>query len=161
VAYVVLGISAIFDLVSLRQSAHQMTVQAHLANRSLLEEAAATSDPSLRGVFNEDAVSIAGDALALLGLGLSQVTGSSIPQAIAAVLIALVLIRISLRLVKRNHDFLLGQPIPAYDRAGSEAFFSIAPVSRPFANSWSRMSVQITSGFSPESISKRSLRVTK
>jgi divalent metal cation (Fe/Co/Zn/Cd) transporter len=116
VAYVVLGICTIFDLVSLRQSAHQMSVEARLANRNLLDQSAATSDPSLRAVFNEDAVSIAGDVFALAGLALSQIIGSSIPQALAAVLIALVLIRISLRLVKRNHDFLLGQPIPASDR---------------------------------------------
>jgi hypothetical protein len=77
--------------------------------------------PSLRAVFNEDAVSIAGDMFALAGLALSQTIGSSTPHAVAAalialVLIALVLIRISLRLAKRNHDFLLGQPIPASDR---------------------------------------------
>jgi cation diffusion facilitator family transporter len=127
VAYVVLGISAIFDLVSFRQSAHQMSVEAQLANRSLLDQAAATSDPSLRGVFNEDAVSVAGDVLALIGLALSQITGSSIPQAIAAVLIALVLVRISLRLVKRNHDFLLGQPIPASDRDRVRTFLNDYP----------------------------------
>ena len=116
VAYVVLGVSAILDLSSFRQSAHQMNAEARLANRSLLDQAAATSDPSLRGVFNEDAVSVLGDFFALIGLALSQITGSSLPQAIAAVLIALVLVRISLRLVRRNHDFLLGQPIPASDR---------------------------------------------
>jgi cation diffusion facilitator family transporter len=122
VAYVVLGVSAIFDLVSLRQSAHQMIVEARVANQSVLDQAATTSDPSLRGVFDEDAVSVAGDVFALIGLGLSQVTGSSIPQAIAAVLIALVLIRISLRLVRRNHDFLLGQPIRAHDRDRIRSF---------------------------------------
>jgi cation diffusion facilitator family transporter len=122
VAYVVLGVATIFDLASLRQSAHQMSVEARLANRSILENAEMTSDPSLRGVFNEDAVSIAGDVFALAGLGLSQITGSSLPQAVAAVLIALVLIRISLRLVRRNHDFLLGQPIPAADRDRVQAF---------------------------------------
>jgi cation diffusion facilitator family transporter len=116
VAYVVLGIATVFDAVSLRQSVHQMSVEAHLANRSILDHAAMTSDPSLRGVFNEDFVSIAGDLFALAGLGVSQITGSSRPQAIAAVLIALVLIRVSLRLVRRNHDFLVGQPVPAPDR---------------------------------------------
>jgi cation diffusion facilitator family transporter len=116
VAYVVLGVSTVFDAVSFRQSAHQMNVTARLANRSILDEAAITSDPNLRAVFNEDAVSVAGDLLALAGLGLSQLIGSSRPQAIAAVLIALVLIRISLRLVRRNHDFLIGQPIPSGDR---------------------------------------------
>jgi divalent metal cation (Fe/Co/Zn/Cd) transporter len=122
VAYVVLGVSAIFDLVSLHQSAHQMIVEARVANQSVLDQAATTSDPSLRGVFDEDAVSVAGDVFALIGLGLSQATGSSIPQAIAAVLIALVLIRISLRLVRRNHDFLLGQPIRAQDRDRVRSF---------------------------------------
>jgi divalent metal cation (Fe/Co/Zn/Cd) transporter len=116
VAYVVLGVSTAFDLVSLRQSAHQMSVDARLANRTIIGQSAATSDPSLRGIFNQDAVSIAGDIFALTGLGLSEILNSSIPQAIAAVLIAVVLIRISLRLVRRNHDFLLGQPIPAPDR---------------------------------------------
>jgi len=69
-----------------------MTVQARRSNLSVLEESATTSDPSLRGVFNEDAVSIVGDVVALLGLAISQLIGSSVPQAIAAVLIALVLI---------------------------------------------------------------------
>jgi cation diffusion facilitator family transporter len=122
VAYVILAVSALFDLVSLRQSAHQMSVEARLANRTVFDQAATTSDPSLRGVFNEDAVSIAGDLFALIGVALSQITGSSIPQAIAAVLIALVMIRVSLRLIRRNHDFLLGQPIPTPDRERIQAF---------------------------------------
>jgi cation diffusion facilitator family transporter len=127
IAYIVLAISTVFDLISLRQSAHQMSAQARLANRSLLDQAATTSDPSLRAVFNGDAVSIDGDLFAFAGLGLSQITGSSIPQAVAAVLISLVLILISLRLVRRNHDFLLGQPIPADDEARVRNFLPAYP----------------------------------
>jgi divalent metal cation (Fe/Co/Zn/Cd) transporter len=67
VAYVVLGISTVFDAMSFRRSVHQMSVEARRFNRNLLEQAAATSDPSLRAVFNEDAVSIAGDVFALAG----------------------------------------------------------------------------------------------
>ncbi len=96
VAYVVLALSTVFDALSFRQSAHQMSVSAHLANRSLLDEATVTSDSNLRAVFSEDVVSVAGDLLALACLGLSQLIGSSRPQAAAAVLIAFVLIRISL-----------------------------------------------------------------
>jgi cation diffusion facilitator family transporter len=122
VAYVVLALSTVFDLLSLRQSAHQMSVEAQRANRTILDQSVATSDPSLRGVFNEDAVSVAGDTFAFGGLALSQLTGSSVPQAVAAVLIALVLIRISLRLVRRNHDFLVGQPVPPRDRDRVRSF---------------------------------------
>jgi len=108
VAYVVLAISAIFDLVSFRQSARQMSRRAHRYDRRLLEESRHTSDPTLRAVFNEDAVSVAGNVIAFAALALNQITGSSIPQGVAAVLIALVLIRISLRLIQRSHDFLVG-----------------------------------------------------
>ncbi len=108
VAYVVLAISAVFDLVSFRQSAGQMVVRGRRYHRDLLEESRVTSDPTLRAVFVEDAVSVSGDVITLAALALNQITGSSIPQGIAAVLIGLVLIRTSLRLVKRSHDFLVG-----------------------------------------------------
>jgi cation diffusion facilitator family transporter len=121
-AYIVLGVSTVFDVISFRQSAHQMAVEARRAKRTILDQSAATSDPSLRGVFNEDAVSVAGDVFALVGLAVSQIIGSSVPQAVAAVLISLVLIRISLRLVKRNHDFLLGQPVSTADTERVRSF---------------------------------------
>jgi cation diffusion facilitator family transporter len=108
VAYVVLAVSAVFDLVSFRQSAGQMIMRGRRFHRDLLEESRVTSDPTLRAVFNADAVSVSGDVITLAALALNQITGSSIPQGVAAVLIGLVLIRISLRLVKRSHDFLVG-----------------------------------------------------
>lgn len=56
VAYIVLAISAVFDLVSFRQSAGQMIHRGRRFNRSLVEESKITSDPTLRAVFVEDAV---------------------------------------------------------------------------------------------------------
>ncbi len=108
VAYVVLAISTVFDLVSFRQSAGQMARQARRHQREFREESRITSETSLRAVFLEDAVSIAGDVIAFAAVALNQLTGSSIPQGVAAVLIALVIIRVSLRLIQRNHDFLVG-----------------------------------------------------
>jgi cation diffusion facilitator family transporter len=108
VAYVVLAISAVFDLVSFRQSAGQMIHRGRRYSRGLIDESKVTSDPTLRAVFLEDAVSVSGDVITLAALALNQLTGSSIPQGIAAVFIGLVLIRVSLRLIKRSHDFLVG-----------------------------------------------------
>jgi len=107
-AYVVLAISTVLDLVSIRQSAGQLITRGRLYSRSLIEESQVTSDPSLRAVFVEDAISVSGDVLAFVALGLNQITGSSVPQGVAAVLIGLALVRVSLRLVKRSHDFLVG-----------------------------------------------------
>jgi len=108
VAYVVLGISAVLDLVSIRQSAGQMARRARRYHREFVEESRVTSNPSLRAVFLEDAVSVFGDVIAFAALALNQITGSSIPQGVAAVLIALVMIRVSLRLIQRSRDFLVG-----------------------------------------------------
>jgi cation diffusion facilitator family transporter len=108
VAYVVLAISAGFDLVSLRRSAGQMIARGRRYGRSLMEESRITSDATLRAVFNEDAVAVSGDVIAFVALALNQITGSSVPQGVAAVLIGVVLIRISLQLIKRSHDFLVG-----------------------------------------------------
>jgi cation diffusion facilitator family transporter len=122
VIYVVLGISTVFDLVSLRQSVYQMSFLAHSANRNLLEQSKVTSDPTLRTVLLEDAVSISGDVITFASLALNQLTRSSIYQGVAAVLISLLLIRVSLRLVLRNHDFLLGQPITPTDKERVQTF---------------------------------------
>ena len=108
VAYVVLAVSTVFDLVSFRQSAGQLIGRARRHHQDLMDEARGTSDPTLRAVFVEDAVSVSGDVITLAALAVNQLTGSSIPQGIAAVFIGLVLIRTSLRLGKRSHDFLVG-----------------------------------------------------
>jgi divalent metal cation (Fe/Co/Zn/Cd) transporter len=125
VAYVVLAVSTGFDLVSFRQSAGQLIGRARRHHQDILDEARGTSDPTLRAVFIEDAVSVSGDVITLAALALNQLTGSSIPQGIAAVVIGVVLIRTSLRLGKRSHDFLVGvwllPPGPAPALAGSPA----------------------------------------
>ncbi|HUA45591.1 MAG TPA: cation diffusion facilitator family transporter [Solirubrobacteraceae bacterium] len=108
VAYVVLAISTLFDLVSIRQSAGQLISRGRLYDRTLIQESRVTSDPALRAVFVEDAVSVSGDVIAFVALFLNQITGSSVSQGVGAVLIGVVLIRISLRLIQRSHDFLVG-----------------------------------------------------
>jgi len=129
VAYVVLGVSTVLDLVSFRQSAGQLVRRARRFQRGVVEEARVTSEPSLRAVFVEDAVSVSGDVIAFVALALNQLTGSSVPQGVAAVLIALVLIRLSLRLIKRSHDFLVGAWVQA---GGAPTGGDVAGMTQPF-----------------------------
>ncbi len=129
VAYIVLAISAVCDLVSFRQSGGQMSLRARRYHRDLLEESRVTSDPTLRTVFTSDAVSVSADVLALAALALNQITGSSIYQGVAAVLIALVLIRLGLRLIQRSHDFLVGTWTEA---AGGPQGRDVVGVTQPF-----------------------------
>ena len=129
VAYIVLAISTVFDLVSIRQSAGQLNRRARRYNREFLEESRVTSDPTLRAVFLEDAVSIGGDVIAFAALALNQITGSSLYQGVAAVLIAVVIIRVSLRLISRSHDFLVGAWSGA---AGGPRGRDVAGFTQPF-----------------------------
>ncbi len=131
VAYVVLAISTVFDLISFRQSAGQMSNRARRRNLSLLSESRTTSDPSLRTVFLQDAASVSGDLMAFAGLGLNQITGSSIPQGIVAVLIGLVLIRFGFRLVQRSHDFLVGAWLLTSPAPQGRRRWVLPPVTRP------------------------------
>jgi len=133
VAYVVLAISAAFDLLSLRQSAGQLTHRARRFHRELLEESRATSDPSLRTVFVSDAVSITADLMTLAALAINQITGSSIPQGIVAVIIGLALVAVGLRLIRRNHDFLVGAWVSA---AGMQQNRAIGGFTQPFLPAW-------------------------
>ena len=73
-------------------------------------------------------MSVAGDVLAFAALALNQVTGSSIYQGVAAVLIALVIIGVSLRLMSRSHDFLTGARTGA---AGGPQGRDVAGITQP------------------------------
>jgi cation diffusion facilitator family transporter len=129
VAYVVLAVSTVFDLLSFRQSAGRLACRARRYRREFLEESRVTSESSLRAVFLEDAVSVFGDVIAFAALALNQVTGSPVPQGVAAVLIALVMIRVSLRLIQRSRDFLVGAWTGA---AGGPRGRDVAGVTQPF-----------------------------
>jgi cation diffusion facilitator family transporter len=121
-AYAVLAISAIFDSVSLVQAVRQLRSEARRFRRDFLDQVVLTSDPTVRAVFAEDAAAIAGDVIAVVGIALHQATGSPVPDAIAAVLIGLLLVAVSVQLARRNRDFLLGEQAPPAARAEVEQF---------------------------------------
>ena len=82
VAYVVLAISAVLDLVSFRQSAGQMILRARRYHRDVLDEAGARRTRRCGRVRRGRDV-VSGDVITLAALALNQLTGSSIPQGIA------------------------------------------------------------------------------
>jgi cation diffusion facilitator family transporter len=127
VAYGILAISAIFDSVSLVQAVRQLRSEARLFRRDFLDQVVLTSDPTVRAVFAEDAAAIAGDVIALVGVALHQATGSPLPDAIAAVLIGMLLVAVSVQLARRNRDFLLGEQAPPAVRVEVERSVASKP----------------------------------
>ena len=109
VVYAVLAVSIVLDSVSLFRAVRQLRNEALRFRRDFLDQVMLTSDPTVRAVFAEDAAAIAGDAIALVGVALHQVTGSPAPEAVAAIIIGVLLVGVGVQLARRNHDFLLGE----------------------------------------------------
>jgi cation diffusion facilitator family transporter len=117
VAYAILAIAFAFDSVSLLQAHRQIRDEARALNRGFLEHLDASSDPIPRGVFAEDAAALVGNVIAFFGIVLHQVTGSPVPEGIAALIIGLLLAVVAFQLAARNGDMLVGSQASAEIRA--------------------------------------------
>ena len=111
--YVVLFISLVLESLSLRRAYRQLREEAQDLSREFLEHLDQSSDPIARAVFAEDAVAVVGNVIAAAGIALRQVTGSSIPDGAAAIIIGLALGYVAFQLGRRNADFLVGRQAPA------------------------------------------------
>jgi cation diffusion facilitator family transporter len=111
-AYVVLTVSLVLESISLWRAHRQLRDEAGDLSRDLLEHVSLTSDPVTRAVFFEDSAAVVGNVIAIAGLALHQITGSPIPDAIAAIVIGAGLAVVAYELAGRNHDFLVGEKAP-------------------------------------------------
>lgn len=111
VAYVVLAIAFLLEGISFLQSTRQAKAEAARIDRDLLEHVLATSDPTLRAVFAEDAAALVGILIAFLGVGLHELTGSSVPDAVGSILVGVLLGAVSILLIDRNRRFIVGEAV--------------------------------------------------
>lgn len=108
VAYAILAVAFFLDGLSLIQAHAQLRDEARALNRRFIEHLDASSDPIARAVFAEDAAALVGNVIAFAGIVLHQLTGSSVPEAVAALLIGLLLGFVAFQLAARNGDILIG-----------------------------------------------------
>jgi cation diffusion facilitator family transporter len=127
VAYVVLAIAFLLDLVSFLRARRQLSGEAQALARGLLEHVRLTSDPTTRAVFAEDAAALAGNVLAATGIALHQATGSTVPDAVAAIGIGLILGAVAVFLIERNRDFIVGQEVAPAGQERIRAFIASWP----------------------------------
>lgn len=117
-AYVVLAIAALLEGTSFLQAYRQTRSEARRLDRDVLEHALATSDPTLRAVFAEDAAALVGLAIAAAGIFLHQVTGDAAYDAAGSILVGVLLGVVAVVLINRNRQFLTGQASDARTREG-------------------------------------------
>ena len=117
VGYIVLAVSFVLEGTSFLQAVRQARSAARELQRDLIEHVLATSDPTLRAVFAEDAAALAGLLLATAGLAAHQLTGSPVPDAIGSILVGILLVVVAVVLINRNRRFLVGQEADPQVRA--------------------------------------------
>lgn len=108
-AYAVLLVSLVLESTSLWRAYRQLRKEANELSREFVEHFDLSSDPVGRAIFAEDAAAVIGNLIAAIGIALHQITGSAIPDGIAAVLIGLVIGYVAVELARRNGDFLVGR----------------------------------------------------
>ena len=108
----VLVIALVLDGVSRTVASRQLRLQAARRELRVSEFLRETADPTVVTVYFEDTVDVLGAALALLALVLHKLTGSAVPDAVAAIIIGCLLCFVALRLTTRNRELLTNQSVP-------------------------------------------------
>ena len=108
----VLVVALVLDALSRLVALRQLRTQAARRRQSVRELLRETPDPTVVTVYFEDTIDVLGAALALLALVLHRWLGSGIPDALASVVIGLLLCYMALRLTSRNRQLLTNQAVP-------------------------------------------------
>jgi cation diffusion facilitator family transporter len=111
--YVVLGLAALFEGVSLMRAVHQIRSEAIAAGRASLEHVVKSADPAVKTVAAEDLIAVSGVAVALTGIALHQATGNGRWEGAASAIIGLLLIVAAIALARDNMSLLIGESVPS------------------------------------------------
>jgi cation diffusion facilitator family transporter len=113
VAYVVLAVSFVLEGISLTQSLRQAKRRTDELHTPLVKFIFNGSNPTLRAVIFEDSAALIGLLLAVAGIGLHQLTGNAVYDAIGSILIGVLLAGVAVLLIDRNRRFLIGAEPPS------------------------------------------------
>jgi cation diffusion facilitator family transporter len=113
VGIAVILISAVLEAISWRAARRELRAEADSRHLSLGEHIATSANPTPSTVFFEDTAALIGLALALVALILHAMTGSAVPDAIASLLIGVLLIVLSILLARRSAALLIDESAPA------------------------------------------------
>ena len=110
-SWIVLAISFAADGTSWLQSLGQARREARERKRSVSQHLILSSDPLVRAIVVEDSAALIGLLIAAVGLALSQMLGTNTPDAVASLLIGILLAVTAFGLAKPLADFLVGRSL--------------------------------------------------
>jgi cation diffusion facilitator family transporter len=114
--YIILAIAAVFEGNALRVALNVFKTgikeQGKKINfESLITEFKESKDPTILTVIVEDSAALAGILVAAIGIFLTDVTGNVVYDAIASIIIGMILMLFAFFLAKENQALLLGESI--------------------------------------------------
>jgi len=121
VGYVVLALAFVLEGVSWLRAVRQLRAEAAAENRTVRRYLQLIDDPTVKTVFYEDSAALAGILLAFGGIALHDLTGDSLWDGLASVLIGVLLAGVAYLLGRTNLGLLIGrQADPAIVRGARE-----------------------------------------
>jgi cation diffusion facilitator family transporter len=107
--YAVLVVALVLEGISLLRALRQTRTDAEHSERDVPGYVRTSRDPTTKTVVFEDSAAVIGVVLALIGVGLHQITGSEAPDAIAAILIGVLLGVVAVGLWRDTRGLLIGE----------------------------------------------------
>lgn len=117
VNYVVLAVAFVLEGTSFLQASRQVGGAARRWGMHPLRYVSRTSNPTLRAVFFEDSAALLGILFAAAGIGLHQMTGDPVWDAIGSIAVGVLLAAVAVFLMRRNMEYLLGEGLSPELRA--------------------------------------------
>jgi cation diffusion facilitator family transporter len=127
IAYVVLGVSFLFEGTSWVKAVVQLRGEAGDKGIGVFRHVFTTPDPTVKTVAFEDTAALIGIVLAAVGITLHEVTGSGIWDGLASIAIGLLLVGVAISLGSSSKRNLIGESVPEDVRQGLTKVISESP----------------------------------
>ncbi|MFD3942213.1 cation diffusion facilitator family transporter [Streptomyces sp. NPDC058579] len=117
VSYIVLGVAFVLESFSLRTALRQVKGEAERMKAPFGRYLRLTPDTTVKAVVMEDSAALCGLMLAAGGLLGVELTGDSVWDGVASILIGALLVYVAWVLGRSNAELLIGRPVPKRMRA--------------------------------------------
>jgi cation diffusion facilitator family transporter len=111
VGYAVLAVNILLDGITFVYALRETKRRAGARNRSVLQYVRQTTDPAIATELIANSIAVAGGVLALIGLALTQILGTEVPDTVASGLIGIALILAAIALTQQNRSLLTGRGV--------------------------------------------------
>jgi cation diffusion facilitator family transporter len=118
VAYVVLGVSFLFEGTSWVKALVQLRREAGDRQVGLFQHVFTTPDPTVKTVAFEDTAALVGILIAAVGITLHATTGAGLWDGLASIAIGVLLVGVAVSLGSSSKRNLIGEALPEHMREG-------------------------------------------